>query len=215
MSVLKEGLCAGLDETGRGSIAGPIFVGLAVCHEKIQHHLKDLGVKDSKKLSEGRRDTVYRSLSESLTSPLLYFATASREAWYIDCYGIEKSTQDCVKELLFGLKQRFNIKDEDTHSPINVIYFDQGLKPRTSKVFQDYNIRSVVVEEPRADSKYPIVSAASVIAKVERDKIMVQKSFQYPEYEFEKNKGYGTKSHYQTIQQIGFVENFHRQSYLK
>lgn len=212
----KRSLCVGLDETGRGSIAGPIFVGLAVCHIDLQMDLKKIGVKDSKKLTETKRGDVYEILSNNLTSPLTYFATAHREAWHIDAYGIEKSTQDCVRELLIGMVKHFEVNQNNFESsPIEVVYFDQGLKPKTARIFKEIFINSVIVEEPKADVKYPVVSAASVIAKVRRDRIMIQKSFEFPEYGFDKNKGYGTKTHNKTIREIGYVENFHRVSYLK
>ena len=174
----------GADEVGRGSLAGPI-VGAAVKLE-FQHLdlLKD--VKDSKKLSPKKREEIYERVKDNK----IEFSISECSNLYIDQNGISVSN----KEVLFN--------------SINKLY------QNSDKVYVDhfkidkFGSISLVRGE---DNSYSI-ALASIIAKVYRDNLMVDFGTKYPQYLFEKNKGYGTREHLNMIQKYG-VCDIHRLSF--
>ena len=174
----------GADEVGRGSLAGPI-VGAAVKLE-FQHLdlLKD--VKDSKKLSPKKREEIYERVKENRIE---YFISECSNL-YIDQNGISVSN----KEVLFNsIKKLYQKSDK--------VYVDHF------KIDQFGSISLVRGE----DNSYSI-ALASIIAKVYRDNLMVDFGTKYPQYLFEKNKGYGTREHLNMIQKYG-VCDIHRLSF--
>ena len=174
----------GADEVGRGSLAGPI-VGAAV---KLEFQHLDLlsDVKDSKKLSPKKREEIYERVKDNKIE--FYISECSN--LYIDQNGISVSN----KEVLFN--------------SINKLY------QKSDKVYVDhfkidkFGSISLVRGE---DNSYSI-ALASIIAKVYRDNLMVDFGSKYPQYLFEKNKGYGTKEHLNMIQKYG-VCDIHRLSF--
>ena len=174
----------GADEVGRGSLAGPI-VGAAVKLE-FQHLdlLKD--VKDSKKLSPKKREEIYERVKENR----IEYSISECSNLHIDQNGISVSN----KEVLFNSINKLYQKSDK-------VYVDHF------KIDQFGSISLVRGE----DNSYSI-ALASIIAKVYRDNLMVDFGSKYPQYLFEKNKGYGTREHLNMIQKYG-VCDIHRLSF--
>ncbi len=174
----------GADEVGRGSLAGPI-VGAAVKLE-FQHLdlLKD--VKDSKKLSPKKREEIYERVKDNK----IEFSISECSNLHIDQNGISVSN----KEVLFNsIKKLYQKSDK--------VYVDHFKIDKFGSI-------SLVRGE---DNSYSI-ALASIIAKVYRDNLMVDFGSKYPQYLFEKNKGYGTREHLNMIQKHG-VCDIHRLSF--
>ena len=174
----------GADEVGRGSLAGPI-VGAAV---KLEFQHLDLlsDVKDSKKLSAKKREEIYEMVKENR----IEYSISECSNLHIDQNGISVSN----KEVLFN--------------SINKLY------EKSDKVYVDHfkidKFGSVSLVRGE-DNSYSI-ALASIIAKVYRDNLMVDFGSKYPQYLFEKNKGYGTREHLNMIQKYG-VCDIHRLSF--
>ena len=174
----------GADEVGRGSLAGPI-VGAAV---KLEFQHLDLvsDVKDSKKLSPKKREEIYERVKKNE----IEYSISERSNLHIDQNGISVSN----KEVLFNsIKKLYQKSDK--------VYVDHFKIDKFGSI-------SLVRGE---DNSYSI-ALASIIAKVYRDNLMVDFGSKYPQYLFEKNKGYGTKEHLNMIQKYG-VCDIHRLSF--
>ena len=174
----------GADEVGRGSLAGPI-VGAAV---KLEFQHLDLlsDVKDSKKLSPKKREEIY----ERVKANKIEYSISECSNLHIDQNGISVSN----KEVLFNSINKLYQKSDK-------VYVDHF------KIDQFGSISLVRGE----DNSYSI-ALASIIAKVYRDNLMVDFGTKYPQYFFEKNKGYGTREHLNMIQKYG-VCDIHRLSF--
>ena len=174
----------GADEVGRGSLAGPI-VGAAV---KLEFQHLDLlsDVKDSKKLSPKKREEIYERVKENR----IEYSISECSNLHIDQNGISVSN----KEVLFNSINKLYEKSDK-------VYVDHF------KIDQFGSISLVRGE----DNSYSI-ALASIIAKVYRDNLMVDFGSKYPQYFFEKNKGYGTREHLNMIQKYG-VCDIHRLSF--
>lgn len=176
----------GIDEAGRGPLAGPVFAAAVILPENYSHSV----LNDSKKLSEKKRDAVYDDIIKDALSYSVGIATEEE----IDEINILNATFLAMKRAVDGL----NIKPD-------FAYIDGNQYPKTG-----------VKEETivKGDGKCISVAAASIIAKVSRDRFMLEIDKQYPEYQFSKHKGYGTKLHYEMIEKYG-VSKVHRRSFLK
>ena len=187
---LKQGytLIAGVDEVGRGPLAGPV-----VCASVIMP-LDDLidGVDDSKKLSEKKRELY----SEQIKQKAIAYSICEIDENMIDEINILNATKLCMSKAVNALK----IKPE--------VVFVDALKLNEI----DESIRQVSII--KGDAKSYNIACASIIAKVYRDRLMVELDKKYPEYELAKNKGYGTKKHIEAIKQFGARE-IHRRSFIK
>ena len=174
----------GADEVGRGSLAGPI-VGAAV---KLEFQHLDLlsDVKDSKKLSPKKREEIY----ERVKANKIEYSISECSNLHIDQNGISVSNKEV---LLNSINKLYQISDK--------VYVDHF------KIDQFGSISLVRGE----DNSYSI-ALASIIAKVYRDNLMVDFGTKYPQYFFEKNKGYGTREHLNMIQKYG-VCDIHRLSF--
>ena len=180
----KKQRIIGADEVGRGSLAGPI-VGAAV---KLEFQHLDLlsDVKDSKKLSPKKREEIYERVKENR----IEYSISECSNLHIDQNGISVSN----KEVLFNSINKLYQKSDK-------VYVDHF------KIDQFGSISLVRGE----DNSYSI-ALASIIAKVYRDNLMVDFGSKYPQYLFEKNKGYGTREHLNMIQKYG-VCYIHRLSF--
>lgn len=177
----------GVDEAGRGPLAGPVFAAAVILPKG---HIIE-GVNDSKKLSEKKRDMLYDKIIDECVCYSI--GTASEKE--IDEINILQATFLAMKRAVEGLE----IKPQ-------FVLVDGNRKPNIS----DVEIETVV----KGDAKSASIAAASIIAKVSRDRYMLEMAEKYPEYHFEKHKGYGTKLHYETIDEYGICD-IHRRSFLK
>jgi len=176
----------GIDEAGRGPLAGPVFAAAVVLPENYSHPV----LNDSKKLSEKKRDAVY----DDIIKDAVCYSVGIASEEEIDEINILNATFLAMKRAVDGL----NIKPD-------FAYIDGNQYPKTG-----------VKEETivKGDGKCISVAAASIIAKVSRDRFMLEIDKQYPEYQFSKHKGYGTKLHYEMIEKYG-ISKVHRRSFLK
>ena len=176
---------AGVDEVGRGPLAGPV-----VCASVIMS-MDDIieGIDDSKKLSEKKRNALYEIIKEKA----LAYNIALIWQDEIDEINILNAVKKCMTEAVNGLKIKPDITlvdGVDTGLPINAEYLVKG------------------------DSKSYTIGCASILAKVYRDNLMTEFAKEYPEYSFEKHKGYGTKIHIEKIKEIGPCK-LHRKTFIK
>jgi len=174
---------AGIDEAGRGPLAGSVVSTALVfdpeyIKEAIHKELK--GLTDSKKLSEKKRDHFYEILSNT---GCVRYSTAESSAKEVDDINILKATHREMKRAAEGLKQKADLLLVD------------GLKVP--------NLPGPALFIVQGDSKSISIAAASVIAKVTRDKQMCALAKKYPVYGFERHKGYGTKEHLEALRKFG------------
>lgn len=181
------GLVCGVDEAGRGPLAGPVCAAAVVlapgsCFE---------GLDDSKKLSEKRREALYGQI----TAAALAYKVVLVGPQVIDQINILNATMQGMQQAIEGLSLRPALALIDGNR------CPGGLS---------LPARAVV----KGDGRSACIAAASVLAKVTRDRYMDELGRQYPQYCFEKHKGYPTKLHYERIEQYG-IQSFHRKSFLK
>jgi len=202
----------GIDEVGRGPIAGPVAVCAFSCaitnlpaSETGYELLITNGVqetksklKDSKKLSKKQREKWFEYLKKEKQNGNCDFAVSYVSPQNIDKFGIVKSIQKALDSSLEKLNANGQLLNAQ-------IYLDGGLKAPIEFINQETVIKG--------DELHPIISMASIMAKVSRDKIMVSYAKDYPEYGFEKHSGYGTKAHYDAIKKHGLIP-LHRKSFI-
>ncbi|MBE6796430.1 MAG: ribonuclease HII [Ruminococcaceae bacterium] len=176
----------GVDEAGRGPLAGPVFAAAVILPENYSHEI----LNDSKKLSEKKRDIVYDDIIRDAVSWSVGVATEQE----IDDINILNATFLAMKRAIDGLSIRPDLA-----------YIDGNREPKSS-------VKEITII--KGDAKCMSVAAASIIAKVSRDRFMLEIDKKYPQYQFSKHKGYGTKLHYEMIEQFGISE-VHRKSFLK
>ena len=183
----------GVDEAGRGPLAGPVAVGvvLAPANFDIKKHFP--GVADSKKLSPKKREEIYELLKKSGVEYRVEFASAK----VIDRVGITKAVSRAVNQGICKI-----IKDRPRYS-LHILLDGLLVAPR------EYTQKTII----KGDVTEPVISLASIAAKVERDRLMCKFAKKFPEYGFEAHKGYGTKKHYEAIERCGLSE-LHRRTYL-
>ena len=181
----------GIDEVGRGAVFGPVFSAVVVLTKKNKFTLKEIGVKDSKKLTSKKRKLLYQKIL-LISSDYGIGQSSVRE---IDKFGIRFATELSMIRALKKLKEK-----------PNELIIDGPLLLRPWKGIQK-NIVS-------GDSKFTSVSSASIVAKVCRDSLMERLEKKYSGYLIFKNKGYGTKEHLSIIKENG-ITNLHRKSFLK
>ena len=184
---LNVKLLCGVDEAGRGPLAGDVYAAAVILPPDA-----DLpGLNDSKKLSEKKREALYDLIVEQAVSYCVAAATAEE----IDRLNILNATFLAMQRAVDGL----SIEPE-------YVLVDGSRRPAT--LCQPC---SCVV---KGDGTSACIAAASILAKVSRDRYMKQIAAQYPEYRFDKHKGYGTKEHYEAIMEYG-VSPVHRRTFLK
>ena len=186
----------GIDEVGRGPIAGPVTIG--ACIVPIDFYFSHFkGIRDSKKLSEKKRNEWSAKIHELKNRGMLSFVIISISAAEIDIMGISACLKEAIKRGLIELNL----------NPVEVeVRLDGSLKAP----LEFTNQKTII----KGDEKEPIISAASIVAKVHRDKLMTDFTQTYPLYGFEKHKGYGTDAHLKAIQIHGLTP-IHRKSFLK
>ncbi|MCA9342720.1 ribonuclease HII [Candidatus Saccharibacteria bacterium] len=175
----------GIDEVGRGAWAGPLLVVAAS-----QITLIDFPVNDSKKLTKKQREAIFEKLRQ-----ICKFGEGWVEADEIDKLGLTKAMRLGVARALKALGAK---ETEEIIMDGHINYCEPKF----------VNVECVI----KADAKYPVVSAASIYAKVTRDNYMAKLSEKHQEYNFANNVGYGTAGHRQAINDFG-VTKYHRLSY--
>ncbi|MEI6660394.1 MAG: ribonuclease HII [bacterium] len=190
----------GIDEVGRGPIAGPVAVCAFLCHpdffDKISPEDKLPKLKDSKKLSKIQRGKWFKYLKSKKDLGECDYCVSYVSADNIDKFGISK----CIKKALNSSLAKVAQNPEEVS-----VYLDGGLKAGEEFMHQETIIKG--------DELHPVISCASIVAKVSRDKVMSKFSEEYPGYGFEKHSGYGTSAHYEAIKNHG-VTPIHRKSFL-
>ena len=189
---LKYGTIIGIDEAGRGPLAGPV-VSSAVYLKKYIPELNE--INDSKKLTEKKREKLYDIINENF-----YVGIGISTEKEIDEINILNATFLSMRRALEELEKKgVTLGDKK-------ILVDGNHKIRLCSLNQEPIIKG--------DSKSLSIGAASIIAKVTRDRIMLELSKEYPEYGFDQHKGYGTKKHREILIKKGFT-SIHRISFLK
>lgn len=184
------GLIAGVDEVGRGPLAGPVVAAAVVLPEDFDV----LGVDDSKKLSEKRREELFSHIKEKASA----IGIGMADHQVIDDINILQATKLAMRRAVNDLNSKIE-KDVD-YILFDAMKIDEIETPQESII--------------KGDAKVLAIAAASIIAKVIRDRMMIEYSKEYPGYAFEKNKGYGTKAHYEGLD-INGICPIHRKTFLK
>ena len=174
----------GADEVGRGSFAGPICA--AAVKINYSHLALLTNVKDSKKLSAKKREEIFSMVEENN----IEYSFNESSNTFIDQFGIKNANEKVLTDSI-----------SDIYTGNEIVYVDH---------FKINDFKSISVV--RGEDNCRAIALASIIAKVLRDNLMIKFSEKYPEYSFEKNKGYGTKDHREAILKHG-LSNIHRKSF--
>jgi len=177
---------AGVDEAGRGPLAGPVFAAAVVLRN--DQFIEE--VTDSKKISEKRREYLFEKIKEEAVA----FSIAAVDEKIIDDINIRNATFKAMNDAVSSLSQK----------PDYVLIDGNAISGMT------YPHECVV----KGDLKCNCIGAASILAKVSRDRYMKKMAEEFPQYMFEKHKGYGTKLHYEMIEKYG-ISPIHRRTFLK
>lgn len=191
----------GIDEVGRGPLAGPVAV-CAFClkEEMLEDFINEIfggKIRDSKKLTKKKREEIAEIITKKKKEGVLNFKISTAEATVIDKYGINPSIKKSLEKSILGL---------GTDPKITLVFLDGGLKAPKEFVNQETIIKG--------DSSNALIAVASILAKVYRDTLMIKYSKEYTHYKFESNMGYGTKAHMDALREVG-ISPIHRVSYLK
>ena len=178
-------LLAGIDEAGRGPLAGPVV--FACCIMPLDEMVD--GINDSKKVSEKKREKLFEIIKEKAIS----YSVSIISPQIIDEINILNATKKGMIDSLNGL----SVKPD-------LVFVDAVNLPT------DHNQKALI----KGDATSYNIAAASILAKVTRDRIMRELDSQFPEYGFAKNKGYGTKVHVDAIKSVGITEH-HRKTFVK
>ncbi len=181
-----SGYLCGIDEAGRGPLAGPVAAAAVI----LPKDCRIMYINDSKKLSIKKREALF----EEITERAVALSTALSDHKKIDEINILQATYEAMRNAVSNL----DIKPD-------ILLNDAVLIP-------DINIKQVPIV--KGDAKSQSIAAASIIAKVTRDRIMEAYDLIYPEYGFAKNKGYGTKEHIEAIRKYGPCP-IHRMTFIK
>ncbi len=176
----------GIDEVGRGPLAGPVVAGAVI----LPKNCDILYINDSKQLSEKKREELYDIIMEKAVATGLGFASPER----IDEINILQATYEAMREAIGKLNPAPDLLLNDA---VNIPGVD---------------IKQIPII--KGDAKSISIAAASIIAKVTRDRMMVQYAEVFPEYDFAGNKGYGSASHIEAIKKYGPTP-IHRRSFIK
>lgn len=185
---------AGIDEAGRGPLAGPVVAGAVVILNKNLPQELLLSLDDSKKLSPTKREKLYNLLYEQQKLGNLLIGVGEASAQEIDDINILQATFLAMKRAFMALSEK----------PAAALV-DGNQHPKNFPVLTQTVIKG--------DSLSYSIAAASIIAKVTRDRHMAELAKKYPYFGFEKNAGYGTKAHLEGLKSYGAIEGVHRFSF--
>jgi len=190
----------GIDEAGRGPLAGPVAVGVVAVPVGYNIKKKFPGVADSKKLSPKKREALFALLEAASKRGEVSYTVQFGSAVQIDQFGI---TKVIAKALGRGLNQLTKVSVQRAHVAQVRVLLDGSLKAP-----KEYTQKTII----RGDATEPIISLASIAAKVVRDRHMVKLAKKFPHYGFDVHKGYGTKAHGKAIEKFGRCAE-HRRSF--
>ena len=177
----------GVDEAGRGPLAGPVCAAAVILPDNCEIE----GLNDSKKISEKKREALFDIIKEKAVAYSIAYGSLEE----IEEYNILEATYLAMNRAIEGLNTKADFA-----------LIDGNRVPKGIKI----PCETVV----KGDSKSCSIAAASILAKVTRDRLMLEYDKKYPQYLFAQHKGYGTKAHYEAIKQHGVCE-IHRLSFLK
>jgi len=193
LSIIGYRTIAGIDEVGRGSLAGPLVAAAVILDRK---KILFEGIDDSKKISEARREYLY----DLIVDNCVCWAVSEVEPSEIDKYNLTRANIIAFEKALWKLRV----------SPDIILADHVNVKGTDSGTHGEYPAECLSII--RGDQKSVSIAAASIVAKVTRDRIMKNMSKLFPEYGFENNKGYGTKKHLLSLRKYG-PTNIHRISF--
>ena len=176
----------GVDEAGRGPLAGPVFAAAVILPFKVSIP----GLNDSKKVSEKKRNYLFTQITEKALS----YAIASADNNEIDELNILNATYLAMNRAIAALSIEPDICLIDGNRCTGITYLSDPIVG--------------------GDGKSASIAAASILAKVSRDRFMIKSAETYPDYAFSRHKGYGTKLHYERLREFGPCQ-IHRVSFLK
>jgi ribonuclease HII len=185
----------GVDEAGRGPLAGPVSVGVVAVPEGFDVAREFAGVADSKKLSEKNRERLYEMLAARVALGDVRFTVEFESAETIDREGIAVAVRRAVSR---------GVNTLAPDAALVRVQLDGALRAPS-----EYAQETII----HGDELIPIISLASIAAKVERDRLMRTLALEYPHYGFETHKGYGTKMHYEMLEKHGLCV-IHRRSFI-
>ena len=177
-------IVAGVDEVGRGSLMGPVYAAAVILNKSINKKL----LKDSKKLTKSKREILAKYIKKNSV-----WAIGKASVKEIDKINILHASLLAMKRAIMRLKKKPSL-----------VLVDGNKLPEIKK----YKFNSVI----RGDQKVPSISAASIIAKVTRDKMISNLGKKFKGYHWEKNYGYGTKQHLKAIKKLG-ITTHHRKTF--
>ncbi|RDU72750.1 ribonuclease HII [Helicobacter aurati] len=188
----KVTMLCGIDEAGRGCVAGSLFMAAVILPSDCIADFALLGIKDSKKLSFAMRNEIAQKIMTYLNLHRGFYKIIQYDAKQIDSLGLKHCLKESLQELYHFAIQK------DSHS----IIFDGNTN------FGITNVSTLI----KGDSLNILIGAASILAKFSKDKEMLTLHEIVPQYDFKNNKGYLTKTHKQRILKFGYCD-FHRKSY--
>jgi ribonuclease HII len=188
--VTRQQPIAGIDEVGRGALCGPVVAAVMILKPESYGELIAAGVRDSKKLSQKEREALIPTILAVADSYHIAQATSTE----IDRMGITRANHLAMTRAIEGLE----------------------VTPEIFLVDGKYAIPGVQIPQKcliKGDDRAVSIAAASIVAKVHRDRLMCELAIEYPEYDFVNNKGYGTPKHRSALGEYGFIPE-HRQSFI-
>lgn len=186
-------IVAGVDEVGRGPLAGPVVAAAVV----LPQDFSILGINDSKKVTEKKREELFPIIKEEAVA----YGIGIVDHQVIDEINILEATKIAMKKAITNLKIDLEKK---TGKSLKYILIDA--------LTLDIDVPQMGMV--KGDAKSVSIAAASIIAKVTRDHMMIDYDTKYPGYSFASNKGYGTKAHYEGLDSLGMCP-IHRKTFLK
>ncbi len=178
-------LIVGVDEAGRGPLAGPVVAAACI----LPRAYINKNINDSKQLTEKQREELFVEIKEHAIA----YGVGIVDAETIDRINIYEATKVAMKEAINNLKHEYDLILTDAMK------------------LSGFSVP--VIDIIKGDAKALPIAAASIIAKVSRDHMMDELAKQYPQYGFEKHKGYGTKAHMDALKKYGAIKKIHRFSY--
>lgn len=181
----KIKVIVGVDEAGRGPLCGPVVAAACILPRTYINEK----INDSKKLSEKKRELLY----DEIINNALSYGVGIVDSKRIDEINIYEATKEAMHLAISQLKIDYDLILTD------------AMKLKDEKVD--------VIDIIKGDAKCQCIAAASIIAKVTRDRLLLNMDEQYPEYGFKSHKGYGTKKHVEAIKEHGIIDGFYRETY--